>query len=456
MGIYRTYFDKNNTIVKNSFINTGRNQVSELYFGNKVSRFLFYVDFSVIKDKVNNNEIFINDNTKHYLRIKNTSSFDISPYLSENNNLLLGDNFRASSFDLELYPINEMWDEGMGYDFNESPFNRLQDRDFSNEPSNWFQRTTVNNFTEPGVIPSGVTSISTQHFDKGNEDIFMDITNYVNTNILTNNENYHGFCLKYNSEYEQLQSENIFALGLFTRHTQTFFEPFIETVYDDLIIDDRRDFYIGKSNRLYLYVNIDGQQKNLDQLPIASINDVQYPVTHQTTGVYYINVLTTGSTFDTYVEYNDIWSNIIIDGVNQPNTKLRFVPLEGKNYFVIGQEVNEPISYGISLSGINRDEKLVQGDNRRVLVNLRKSYTVAQTDVITNIYYKLYIKQGPNHVVILDWQSINKTFNLNYFNIDTTWLIPQLYYVDIKVIRNGEVNIYNEELKFNLVSKFKN
>ena len=42
MGIYRTYFDKNNTIVKDSLVNTGRNQVSELFFGAKKSRFLFY------------------------------------------------------------------------------------------------------------------------------------------------------------------------------------------------------------------------------------------------------------------------------------------------------------------------------------------------------------------------------------------------------------------------------
>ena len=54
MGIYRTYFDKNNTIVKDSLVNTGRNQVSELYFGDKVSRFLFYCSFDEITKKVEN------------------------------------------------------------------------------------------------------------------------------------------------------------------------------------------------------------------------------------------------------------------------------------------------------------------------------------------------------------------------------------------------------------------
>ena len=87
MGIYRTYFDKNNTIVKDSLVNTGRNQVSELYFGDKVSRFLFYCSFDEIKKKVENKEIIINNDVKHYLRIKNTSNFDVSPFLFLNNDV---------------------------------------------------------------------------------------------------------------------------------------------------------------------------------------------------------------------------------------------------------------------------------------------------------------------------------------------------------------------------------
>jgi hypothetical protein len=74
MGIYRTYFDKNNTIVKNSDVNTGRNQVSELYFGSSKSRFLFYCSFDEIKALVNSKVINIDGDTRHILKIKNTSN----------------------------------------------------------------------------------------------------------------------------------------------------------------------------------------------------------------------------------------------------------------------------------------------------------------------------------------------------------------------------------------------
>ena len=64
MGIYRTYFDKNNTIVKNSDVNTGRNQVSELYFGVTNSRFLFYCSFDEIKTFI------IKNHVDHYIARK--------------------------------------------------------------------------------------------------------------------------------------------------------------------------------------------------------------------------------------------------------------------------------------------------------------------------------------------------------------------------------------------------
>ena len=57
---YRTYFDKNNTIIRNQYTNTGRNQVTELFYGGalttgstKYSRYLFHFDLSEVIDKYN-------------------------------------------------------------------------------------------------------------------------------------------------------------------------------------------------------------------------------------------------------------------------------------------------------------------------------------------------------------------------------------------------------------------
>jgi hypothetical protein len=58
----------------------------------------------------------------------------------------------------------------------------------------------------------------------------------------------------------------------FTNNTQTFYEPYIETKYDNHIIDDRNNFILDKLNKLYLYVNVGGNPTNLDALPTVIIN----------------------------------------------------------------------------------------------------------------------------------------------------------------------------------------
>ena len=96
---------------------------------------------------------------------------------------------------------------------------------------------------------------------------------------------------------------------------------------------------------------------------------------------------------------------------------------------------------------------LMQGENRKVNVLLRKPYTLNSYGFVENLSYRIYVKQGKNLVEICDWQQIGKSYDNHFFYIDTSWMIPQTYYVDIKVEAGGEVNLYSEELKFTVNSK---
>jgi len=460
MGIYRTYFDKNNTIVKDSLVNTGRNQVSELFFGAKKSRFLFYCSFDEIKNLVNDKTINTDNEVKHILKIKNTSSFDIQDFLSINNNIMLGDNYRPSSFDVELHEINQFWDEGAGYDFTQSLTSIAQNKDYSLEASNWTNATLTTTFLHPGAVNPN-TLIASQHLDLGNEDIEMDITDYVNNYInesltgSTTGTTYFGFCLKYSDAIESLViPDKTFALGLFTRHTQTFFEPFIETQYDDYVEDERVDFYLGKENRLYFYSVINGKLENLDDLPTCTINGTGYTVNQQTKGTYYVTVDGNEDLFISYNEYNDVWGNIMYKGKQRPDVTLRFVPNDADKYYNFNVDALDDTRYGLSLSGIKVGEKLLQGEKRKVNVLLRKPYTISEYFIGNSVYYQLYVKQGPAVIKITDWQKVNKSFTNNYFTIDTTWLVPQRYFVDIKVETNGETMLFSNELNFDVVNKF--
>ena len=62
MSILRSYFNKNNTIQLNSVVNTGRNPITQLYFGGDLAtfaprgftRFLFDLDLADLRESIAN------------------------------------------------------------------------------------------------------------------------------------------------------------------------------------------------------------------------------------------------------------------------------------------------------------------------------------------------------------------------------------------------------------------
>jgi hypothetical protein len=457
MSIIRSYFDKNNTIVSGikSGINTGRNPAGEVFYGSQIGRFIFYIDFGALRDTLTDKSINPASVTRHTLKLKNSSNFDVLPYRDYRDQIQFGDNNHATSFTLELKPIiDEEWDEGIGYDIdiiNPNP----NEMPYVSGASNWDNRTTQNPWIEAGAAQTGTTAIATQHFDKGNEDVEMDITEFVNDVLTSGTTGYTGLCLKFTDYFESTPYDYRKYVTFFSRHTHTFFEPFIETEYNDLVKDDRRNFILDQPCNLVLYTFKRGNLFDLDELPICTIGGTGFTVTQISKGIYNASILLPSAQYSDYVMYHDVWSNIIIGGVAQQNVTMDVTPQPSVNQYQIGSDTFEPINYGISVSGIKRDEKITQGETRKVLVNLRKPYTVSTVEVSDNIYYRLYVKQGINQIVVVDWTEVNRSFDSNYFFVDTTWLVPQQYFMDIKLNLREETRLFTEELKFSVISQLK-
>ncbi len=133
MSINNSYFSKNNTIISNSYTNTGRNPVTEIFYGstavldypNGYSRFIFDIDFTLLNEKIADGTIAFDTtcaSVRHTLRMTNTSTFDKELL----NTSTSQGRMRATSFDLILFRIpnlpiepdtQQLWDEGVGYDF---------------------------------------------------------------------------------------------------------------------------------------------------------------------------------------------------------------------------------------------------------------------------------------------------------------------------------------------------
>ena len=462
--LIRTYIDKNNTIIKNTEVNTGRNEIAELYYGGHPSltqytRHLFYFDVSDLQSRYNSGELGDLSNVSHVLRMTNTSSFDKD---------LLGQRAtngyqRASSFDLTLFRVNKEWDQGVGYDYNKIISSDDDTITYIDGASNWMFATASVNWDQPGVYsgsPSSAITVTTQSFDNGNEDIEMDITDEVNSLITGGTTNY-GYGLSFERGLEDVVRADAQYVGFFKQETQTYYQPFVETIYENAIRDDRNRFYRGKSNKLYLYVNVGGQLTNLDYNPGVIVRDQDDDIfatfttgqtTHVTTGVYSVE-LTVPVTNEDCVLYTDTWTGLTINGVDRTNVTLDFEIKDDEEFFDLGTNVSEPLEYYMSVSGIKREEKIKRGDIRKVFVSARKPFTTNEIDVIDGLQYRLYVKEGNIEVNVIDWMDINRTFDTNYFLLDTSWMIPNIYHLDVKLSSGQEVRTYSDTLKFEIVNE---
>ena len=208
---------------------------------------------------------------------------------------------RATSFDLILFALSgTSWDEGAGYDYNTENITSeiFDDKSYSSRPSNWFKSTTLTSWNTPGIYNYTTQPpiiLASQHFDNGDENIDMNITTPFDR-FLVGLDDYDGFGIAFVRQLEDLSGlTESYSVGFYTKYTQTFFEPYLETSYSDLITDARANFYEGATQCLYLYVNQGGEPTNLTSLPTVQIYDnsgglVVGPITatRVTKGIYSI------------------------------------------------------------------------------------------------------------------------------------------------------------------------
>jgi hypothetical protein len=498
MSILRSYIDKNNTIVSNSFVNTGRNPVIELNFGASdlivpnygYSRLLFNLDLSLLEENIATGIISTGCTSAmtHTLKMTNTSSFDNELL----NTFMSNERRRATSFDLILFRIPKIsgdtgepqyWDEGVGYDYSDfnisqnspnggsTPLTYVDSRAYSTRPSNWYQTTTISGWSQSGVYNnknegtvnySGLTIVARQHFELGNEDLNMNMTNEINGILDGSITGVTGWGVAYLPQIENITGlTESYSVAFFSRHTQTFYQPYLLTNYDDIIKDDRNLFLKSQTNRLYLYVYQNGDLVNLDSDPFVRIEDrngeavsgmASLSTCLRTKGVYEVVVPNGFTSSPTPCQYYDIWSGLTINGQGIPNVTNQFTLQPYNSGIQIGSSSKEPQIYGFNFYGILQNEQILNTDIRKVGVTIKKAYTGQQVLENISAFYRVYVKEGTTEVLVQDWTPINRTPNEYYFIFDMRDKIPNQYYVDIQVNTSGEKDTYKQQLTFNIVN----
>tara|TARA_R110000765_G_scaffold977_2_gene2436 strand:+ start:22115 stop:23215 length:1101 start_codon:yes stop_codon:yes gene_type:complete len=364
-----------------------------------------------------------------------------------------------------------VWDEGVGYDFADLKYTISEsDKNYSVRPSNWFETTTIGVWTEPGIYNNknngvfnynDLTIVDTQHFEFGNENVKFDMTNEINSILDGSLTNVSGWGIAYKPQVENLTGlTDTYEVQFFTRHTQTFYEPYLETTYDDLIQDDRNNFSMNKVNKLYLYLFDEGRPVNLDTPPTVDImNYDDEPIAgltgltscQRTKGVYEVTIPPFAG-YSTVCSFSDKWYNMKLNNTPIPEVTNEFVLYPFSSSVQIGTNSVEPELYGFDFYGLKQDEKILSTDVRRVGVIIKQAYTTNKLLPNVDASYRVYVKEGQTEVQVQDWTKLNRTPNDYYFVFDTRDKIPNEYFVDIKVESSGEINTYKREIKFQVVN----
>jgi hypothetical protein len=85
-----------------------------------------------------------------------------------------------------------------------------------------------------------------------------------------------------------------------------------------------------------------------------------------------------------------------------------------------------------------------------------KKFETNKIELIDNAEYRIYVKDGEREIDIFNYQPIEKGFLNYFFVIHTEDLIPNKYFIDIKVKIGREIKYYKEILKFKIVDNVTN
>jgi len=493
--IFKTYINKFNTIISDSKLNTGLNPVSELVYGRDmiVSRALFYFDHNEIKCLIDNDIMPNKEKMKHTLHITNAGSTDFTQlhscgYSSIDDKKKI----RAVSFDVIFFLIPKFWDRGKGFNYSKTYFNKDYyasaqidpKRMISEDGCNWFQPRNGYKWDENGIYSNGTLSIEydkwacgedsivigRQHFDYGNESIDIDITNTVNKFINGELENY-GIGMAFSPMFELTEDFRENYVGFLTDKTNTFFAPYVETRYDDVVSDDRSNFILDKMNKLYLYCTIGGHLEDLDSLPIVTVRDDEENIvkdadgkelsgiqaTKFSKGIYYIEYKLSRNDYEADRMHFDTWDGIIYQGTQLDAISLDYTLKPTPNYFMIGNSLDTTnVTYKPNVYGIQEKEQIKRGDVRKLVVNAKPSYTYNTYELVDSMDIRLYIKDGTREIDVISWDKVNKSFTENFYVIDTNILMPQRYFVDIRIRYGMNSIIHHDVLSFDIVDDLNN
>lgn len=443
----RTNFLKDNLLLYKSYSNLGTAQNVDLYASaENFSRYIFSLDLTVLRNYYDNEYYGDQNLTEHTIKIK--TNIDAA-YC------------RRNKIPTYLYALNQDYDEGCGnaIDCTNSCFPFL-DRlcQESKDPSNWYEADFDNLWQVSGgvdTLTGEILTISDYYIDN-DENVYLtyDVTSYINNIILNTQINTLHFLVSLGYEAEYLNND-LRIIPLYTKDTETFFRSFMESYDLKTVIDDRDSVVNGDEVTLFLNAKYKGSPIVLDEPPVVDIynSSDQFVTSVQAAGYgggFYGATFTLNENENLCENtYYDNWSNILYNGNALNDYFDNFFLQKQENIYSFNDVdfFNSKISY--KFRGITEGQRIKAGENKFLYVDLYQLTDFKKKKIYSNnLYYRIYVMQGQNRLVLTDWIKFNQAFCQNFTLLDTSWMPEQHYGIDIRNDDFGVSMIYDHKITF--------
>lgn len=468
----RIYPNKENTIGSGPVyqnLNSSQEQVFSLWYGgggantdtslpnrNSISRHLAYFDLTDLQNSYASYILNSAYTTSYILKYKNALPSD--EILEPEYEFDVLNKSIASSFDLIVFPIPQYWDSGRGGALDGQGF--ITFKNFSpilSGYSNYLSATSTSSWAEPGIYtnPSAETPVYvTQHFPLGAEDLNVDITPIVNNWLSGGSPNY-GIAIAYNNYFELLSTDTRYISSFCSNKTPTAFKPYIEVNSSQIIKDDRHWVANNRVSRLFLYTFSGNAATNYFSAGTVSIkNSANVAIytgltpTHHSKGVYYVDVLMTGTTKGQ--KFRDVWQGITFaPGIDQMDFTDSF-EIRDNYYNNTNHRVNE---YAVDIYGVPNNAPLASGEIYRIYADPRMSYSTKKPTTDFGMEYRMVM--GLDEVI--SWSPLNTAIVNDclscFFDLDTSWLLNlQTYKIEFRIVEFGTKRLLPDTLTFRVVN----
>jgi hypothetical protein len=346
-----------------------------------------------------------------------------------------------TSFDLFVYPLSRSWDEGTGVEMDGI------DVGFCN----WTDATSTQTWTMTGsdYITASFGSAS-QHFDRGQEDLEVDITSVVNA-WLTGGLSNNGLIVKLGTTEEYNNTD--YYIKEFHGRESKFIEslPYIEARWSNVKKDNRGNFAFNQNNNLYLYNFVRGQLVNLTEPILVRLQD---------------HVIGTSASYSATITASFVETGIYSASFNVPSglsSSLYDIWYSGSSVHMTGNiralnltgsSVNP---YNDFTANVNNLRQVYDSaEEARFSVNVRKknfkthvaSVKSASLDMdreyIENMYYSVINDENGMTVIPFGTASLNPYTKLsydsngNYFDLFFNSFVPGFKYRILLMIQNNK------------------